>query len=87
MAVVDLDKKARRIRLGLKQLSDDPWASLARAFKRGSVIEGDVSSKTDFGVFLPRAGGIEGLIANNQHRRTDRRRIDKMRDEINVGDH
>ena len=87
VAVVDLDKKARRIRLGLKQLSDDPWASLARAFKRGSVIEGDVSSKTDFGVFLRVQGGIEGLIANNQLAEPIGGAIDKMRDEINVGDH
>ena len=87
VAVVDLDKKARRIRLGLKQLSDDPWASLARAFKRGSVIEGEVSSKTDFGVFLRVQGGIEGLIANNQLAEPIGGAIDKMRDEINVGDH
>ena len=87
VAVVDLDKKARRIRLGLKQLSDDPWTSLARAFKRGSVIEGDVSSKTDFGVFLRVQGGIEGLIANNQLAEPIGGAIDKMRDEINVGDH
>ena len=87
VAVVDLDKKARRIRLGLKQLSDDPWASLARAFKRGSVIEGEVSSKTDFGVFLRVQGGIEGLIANNQLAEPTGGAIDKMRDEINAGDH
>ena len=86
VAVVDLDKKARRIRLGLKQLSDDPWAALARAFKRGSVIEGEVSSKTDFGVFLRVQGGIEGLIANNQLAEPAGGAIDKRRDEINVGD-
>jgi small subunit ribosomal protein S1 len=66
VAVVEFDRKARRIRLGLKQLSDDPWAALARAFKRGSVIEGEVTSKTDFGVFLRVQGGVEGLIANTQ---------------------
>ena len=86
VAVVDLDKKARRIRLGLKQLSDDPWAALARAFKRGSVIEGEVSSKTDFGVFLRVQGGIEGLIANNQLAEPSAGAIDKVRDEISVGD-
>ena len=87
VAGASLDKKARRIRLGLKQLSDDPWASLARAFKRGSVIEGEVSSKTDFGVFLRVQGGIEGLIANNQLAEPIAGAIDKMRDEVNVGDH
>ena len=86
VAVVDLDKRARRIRLGLKQLSDDPWVALARAFKRGSIIEGEVSSKTDFGVFVRVQGGIEGLIANNQLAETTGDAIDKARDRISVGD-
>ena len=71
VAVVEFDNQARRIRLGLKQLSDDPWAALARAFKRGSVIEGEVTSKTDFGVFVRVQGGVEGLVANNQVGDTD----------------
>ncbi len=86
VAVVDLDKRARRIRLGLKQLSDDPWVALTRAFKRGSVIEGEVSSKTDFGVFLRVQGGIEGLIANNQLAEPTGDAINKARDGISVGD-
>jgi small subunit ribosomal protein S1 len=85
VAVVDLDKKARRIRLGLKQLSDDPWVALARAFRRGSVIEGQVTSKTDFGVFLRVQGGIEGLIANNQLADPAPGSIDKARDGIEPG--
>ena len=85
VAVVDLDKKARRIRLGLKQLSDDPWVALTRAFKRGSIIEGEVSSKTDFGVFLRVQGGIEGLIANNQLAEPTGSAIEKARNEITVG--
>jgi small subunit ribosomal protein S1 len=87
VAVVDLDKKARRIRLGLKQLSDDPWVALARAFRRGSVIEGQVTSKTDFGVFLRVQGGIEGLIANNQLADPAPGSIDKAREGIEAGAH
>ena len=85
VAVVDLDKKARRIRLGLKQLSDDPWVALARAFRRGSVIEGQVTSKTDFGVFVRVQGGIEGLIANNQLVDPVGGSIDKAREELQPG--
>ena len=60
--VVAVDKNSRNIKLGIKQLSEDPWMSFAAAYKPGSQIEGEVSSVTDFGVFLKVPGGIEGLI-------------------------
>jgi len=60
--VIEVDHENRRIRLGLKQLSDDPWKSLAATYPRGSVIEGEVTSVTDFGVFVRAFGDIEGLI-------------------------
>jgi small subunit ribosomal protein S1 len=46
----------------VKQLTEDPWKSFADAYKPGSLVEGEVSSVTDFGVFLRLPGGIEGLI-------------------------
>jgi small subunit ribosomal protein S1 len=60
--VVACDSENRSIRLGIKQLSEDPWKSFAEAYKPGSPIEGEVSSITDFGIFVRVAGGIEGLI-------------------------
>jgi small subunit ribosomal protein S1 len=62
VVIIELDKEARRIRLGLKQLSDDPWQALKSAFPKGSRIEGTVSGITDFGVFVRVQGDIEGLI-------------------------
>ena len=62
VAVIELDKEAKRIRLGVKQLSDDPWQALKTAYPKGSKIEGVVSGITDFGVFIRVQGGIEGLI-------------------------
>jgi small subunit ribosomal protein S1 len=62
VAVIELDKEAKRIRLGVKQLSDDPWQALKSAYPKGSKIEGTVSGITDFGVFLKVQGEIEGLI-------------------------
>ena len=56
------DAKERNIRLGVKQLADDPWSSFASTYKPGDVIEGEVSSITDFGVFIKIPGNIEGLI-------------------------
>jgi small subunit ribosomal protein S1 len=60
--VISVDGENRSIRLGIKQLSDDPWQNFAVTYKAGSPIEGEVSSVTDFGLFLRIPGGIEGLI-------------------------
>ena len=60
--VLSLDKQSRNIRVGIKQLSEDPWRSFGAAYGLGSQVEGEVSSVTDFGLFLRVPGGIEGLI-------------------------
>jgi small subunit ribosomal protein S1 len=60
--VLESDAKSRNVRLGIKQLSEDPWRSFASAYKTGDAIEGEVSSITDFGLFVRIPGGIEGLI-------------------------
>jgi small subunit ribosomal protein S1 len=60
--VISTEKESRSIRLGVKQLSEDPWLSFAAAYKSGSLVEGEVSSITDFGIFVRVPGGIEGLI-------------------------
>jgi small subunit ribosomal protein S1 len=60
--VISIDVEDKNIRLGIKQLSEDPWQSFAETYKPGSLVEGEVSSVTDFGVFVRVPGGIEGLI-------------------------
>jgi small subunit ribosomal protein S1 len=60
--VIAVDKENRNIRLGIKQLSEDPWKSFANTYRPGSLVEGEVASVTDFGVFVRVPGGIEGLI-------------------------
>jgi small subunit ribosomal protein S1 len=60
--VIALESKNHNIRLGIKQLSDDPWESFIAAYKPGSLVEGEVASVTDFGIFVRIPGGIEGLI-------------------------
>jgi len=60
--VIEVDPESHRIRLGVKQLSDDPWRSLQKSYPRGSTIEGEVTSITDFGIFVRVPGEIEGLI-------------------------
>jgi small subunit ribosomal protein S1 len=60
--VIAVDKESRNLRLGIKQLSEDPWQSFAETYKPGSPVEGEVASVTDFGIFVKVPGGIEGLI-------------------------
>jgi small subunit ribosomal protein S1 len=60
--VIESDSQDRNIRLGVKQLSEDPWHSFSKAFRIGSTVDGIVSSVTDFGVFVKVQGDIDGLI-------------------------
>jgi len=60
--VIESDSQDRNIRLGVKQLNEDPWQSFAKAFRPGSIVDGVVSSVADFGVFVKVQGDIEGLI-------------------------
>jgi len=60
--VISVDSDNRNIKLGVKQLSEDPWKNFNENHKPGSPVEGEVASVTDFGVFLRIPGGIEGLI-------------------------
>jgi small subunit ribosomal protein S1 len=59
--IIAVDSGNRNIKLGIKQLSDDPWKDFNETYKPGSPVEGEISSITDFGVFV-RVAGIEGLI-------------------------
>jgi small subunit ribosomal protein S1 len=52
----------RKISLGMKQLTTDPWSAVAEKFAAGSKVQGKVSRVTDFGAFVELEPGIEGLI-------------------------
>ncbi|MBB6478795.1 small subunit ribosomal protein S1 [Spirochaeta isovalerica] len=65
VSVIGVDPESRRISLGVKQLSQDPWETLENSYPRGSVIEGEITNKTDFGLFVKVPGDIEGLIHKN----------------------
>ncbi|HCO49053.1 MAG TPA: 30S ribosomal protein S1 [Spirochaetaceae bacterium] len=62
VVVIESNPEERNIRLGVKQLSEDPWHSFAKAFRVGSIVEGVVSNVTDFGVFVKVQGDIDGLV-------------------------
>jgi small subunit ribosomal protein S1 len=60
--VLDIEKESERFSLGIKQLQDDPWKSVAERYKVGKEITGTVTNLTDFGVFVELEEGIEGLV-------------------------
>lgn len=60
--VLENDPEHHRIRLGIKQLTDNPWIDFAEKHKPGSTIEGEITSITEFGIFVRVDGGIEGLV-------------------------
>ena len=60
--ILRLSTADRRISLGLKQALGDPWAEVPQKFAVGSVIEGPVTSLTNFGAFVQLAEGVEGMI-------------------------
>ena len=60
--ILDVNEEKRRVSLGLKQLSENPWEIFAHTYKEGDRITGQVKSITDFGVFVGLEGGIDGLV-------------------------
>jgi small subunit ribosomal protein S1 len=60
--ILSLDLERERVSLGMKQLSEDPWASAIDKYPVGSRISGKVVSLTDYGAFVELEEGIEGLI-------------------------
>jgi len=84
--VLEIDIEAKRIRLGMKQVNDDPWESLRKSHPRGTPIEGVIVSKTDFGIFLRIPGNIEGLIAKSNLCDSRDQSPDDFIKTLNVGD-
>ncbi|MFT4179194.1 MAG: 30S ribosomal protein S1 [Thermomonas sp.] len=60
--VLDVDEERRRISLGIKQVTSNPWETFAAIHKKGDKVSGQIKSITDFGIFIGLDGGIDGLI-------------------------
>lgn len=62
VVVLDIDGERRRISLGLKQCTANPWEDFAARYQKGDKMTGKIKSITDFGIFIGLEGGIDGLI-------------------------
>jgi small subunit ribosomal protein S1 len=60
--VLDVDMTKRRISLGLKQCSENPWQKFAEKFPIGSVLEGEIKNITEFGLFVGVDEDLDGMV-------------------------
>ena len=86
VVITKVEPENRRIRLGVKQLEDNPWVAIKRNYPKYSTITGEVSNVTDFGVFVKVPGGIEGLISKFNLTNPDEEYTDEVLKRFNIGD-
>jgi small subunit ribosomal protein S1 len=60
--ILEVDPVKRRISLGLKQTMRNPWEVFVEKYPSGTVLEGEVKNKTEFGLFLGLDGDIDGMV-------------------------
>ena len=60
--ILEVDEEKRRISLGVKQLTENPWQVFLHKHQEGDKIKGKIKSITDFGVFIGLEGNIDGLV-------------------------
>ena len=60
--ILDVDRDKERVSLGLKQLSDNPWADIEAKYPIGSQVKGRVTKLLAYGAFVELEKGVEGLV-------------------------
>jgi len=60
--VLEVDASKRRISLGLKQTLQNPWEAFAEQHPVGSIVEGEVKNKTEFGLFIGLDADVDGMV-------------------------
>ncbi len=62
VVILEVDPGKRRISLGLKQNLSNPWDTFAEKYPQGTVVEGEVKNKTEFGLFIGLDGDVDGMV-------------------------
>ena len=60
--IIECNPEEHKIKIGMKQVSANPWKEFADQYKPGSTLEGEITSITEFGLFVKAPNGIEGLV-------------------------
>jgi small subunit ribosomal protein S1 len=80
--VLEVDKSNQRIAVGIKQLSQDPWANIDQYYKVGDLVTGNVTKLASFGAFVGLQHDIDGLVHISQ---ISEERVDKIKNVLKVG--
>lgn len=81
--ILSVDKESKKITLGVKQLSTNPWEAIEKTIPPGSIVKGVVTKITAFGAFVELENGIEGLIHVTE---LSDQAFAKVEDVLSVGD-
>jgi small subunit ribosomal protein S1 len=76
--VLSVDKQNRKIALGLKQLTPDPWPEIANEFPSGVAIEGTITKIVNFGLFVELRQDLEGLVHISELRQDSAAKLDAL---------
>lgn len=63
--ILTLDRKEKKMSLGLKQLTKNPWPEIKKKYKKGSIHTGAIRHITVYGIFVELQKGIDGMIHNS----------------------
>jgi small subunit ribosomal protein S1 len=80
--VLEVDKVNQRISIGMKQLTEDPWAQIDKFYKVGDLVDGKVTKLASFGAFVGLAHDIDGLVHISQ---ISEDRVEKIKTVLKVG--
>ncbi|GAX61064.1 30S ribosomal protein S1 [Candidatus Scalindua japonica] len=81
--ILSVDKDKKRVSLGIKQLSDDPWKKeIPEKYHVGDIVKGKVTKMTDFGAFIDLSNGLEGLLHISE---VSKEKIKKLENVISIG--
>lgn len=80
--VLSIDKDSKKISLGMRQLSANPWTLAADKYAKGSHVTGKVTRTEPFGAFIELEPGLEGLVHISE---LDHKRVKRVTEVLNVG--
>ncbi len=80
--VLSIDPEKKRVSLGMRQLTENPWANIEQKFAPGSVLMGKVTRTEPFGAFVALADGVEGLVHISE---LDHKRVNRVTEVLTVG--
>ncbi len=81
--ILSVDKEKKRVSLGIKQLTEDPWKKeIPEKYSVGDTVKGKVTKMTDFGAFIDMGSGLEGLLHISE---VSNEKIKKLESVLSIG--